>query len=60
VNRVLAQLRDEGLVRITDLLVVIENMEELATLANFEHTYLKPLSIAELAADRAETRSPAG
>jgi len=63
-NRVLAQLRYEGLVRIKDQLVVIENMEELSTLANFEHTYLKPLSIAELAADRAiqaaaETRSPA-
>ena len=65
VNRVLAQLRDEGLVRITDQLVVIENMEELVALADFEHTYLRPLSIAELTADRAihaaaENRSPAG
>jgi CRP-like cAMP-binding protein len=64
VNRVLHQLRDAGLVRIRDQLVVIENMGELAALAGFEHTYLRPRSIAELTADlalqtAAETRSPA-
>jgi CRP-like cAMP-binding protein len=48
VNRVLQQLRHDGLVTIKDQLVVIENIEELAALADFEQTYLKPLSIAEL------------
>ncbi len=53
VNRVLHQLRDDGLVRIKDQLVVIENMEGLAVLADFEHHYLKPLSIADLLAEHA-------
>lgn len=48
VNRVLQQLREAGLVRIKDQLVVIENMEELAALADFEHSYLEPLSIGEV------------
>jgi CRP-like cAMP-binding protein len=48
VNRVLQQLRRDGLVTIKDQLVVIENMAELSALADFEQTYLKPLSIAEL------------
>jgi CRP-like cAMP-binding protein len=48
VNRVLQQLREAGLVRIKGQLVVIENVEELAALADFEHTYLRPLSIADL------------
>jgi hypothetical protein len=30
--------------------VVIDNPEELAALADFEHGYLKPLSIMEFAA----------
>jgi len=47
VNRVLHQLRDDGLVRIKDQRVVIEDMERLAALADFEHTYLKPLSLAD-------------
>jgi CRP-like cAMP-binding protein len=47
VNRVLRQLRDDGLVRIDAQRVVIEDLEELSILADFEHTYLKPLSIAE-------------
>jgi CRP-like cAMP-binding protein len=51
VNRVLQQLRLEGLVRIKDQLVVIDNMEELAALADFEHSYLRPLSIADFAAE---------
>jgi CRP-like cAMP-binding protein len=47
VNRLLQQLRQDGLVTIKDQLVVIENMEELAALADFEQAYLRPLSIAE-------------
>ncbi len=52
VNRVLRQLRDDGLVRISDQLVVIENMDELSALADFENTYLQPLSISDLMAER--------
>lgn len=48
VNRVLHQLRDAGLVRIRDQLVIFENLDELSALADFDHTYLKPRSIAEL------------
>ena len=51
VNRVLQQLRRDGLVTIKDQLVVIENIEELSALADFEQTYLRPLSIAELLAE---------
>jgi CRP-like cAMP-binding protein len=50
VNRVLQQLRQDGLVTIKDQHVVIENMEELAALADFEHTYLRPLSISDFIA----------
>jgi CRP-like cAMP-binding protein len=53
VNRVLQQLRVAGLVRISGQLVVVENIEELSALADFEQTYLKPLSITELLADQA-------
>lgn len=53
VNRVLQQLRTAGLVRISDHVVTIENIEELSALADFEQTYLKPLSITELLADHA-------
>jgi CRP-like cAMP-binding protein len=53
VNRVLQQLRAAGLVRISEHLVVVDNIEELSALADFEQTYLKPLSIAELLADHA-------
>ncbi|HVB18018.1 MAG TPA: Crp/Fnr family transcriptional regulator [Stellaceae bacterium] len=53
VNRVLRQLRDDGLVRITDQLVVIENIEELSALADFEHSYLRPLSIDDCVAGQA-------
>jgi DNA-binding transcriptional regulator LsrR (DeoR family) len=51
VNRVLQQLRQDGLVTIKEQFVVIENMGELAALADFEHTYLRPLSIAEFMAE---------
>jgi len=49
VNRVLQQLRAEGLLRIKDHQVVIENSEELAALADFEESYLSPLSLADFA-----------
>ena len=51
VNRVLHQLRDAGLVRIKDQTVIIDNIEELSALADFEHTYLKPQPIAEFMAE---------
>lgn len=51
VNRVLHQLRDAGLVRIRDRTVIIDNIEELSALADFEHTYLKPKPIAEFIAE---------
>ena len=53
VNRVLQQLRSEGLVTIRDQVVVIDNMEELAALADFEHAYLRPLALTEFAAEPA-------
>lgn len=53
VNRVLHQLRESGLVRITNQQVVIEDIEELSGLADFEHTYLKPHSITDLLAESA-------
>jgi CRP-like cAMP-binding protein len=53
VNRVLQQLRAARLVRISDHVVTIENIEELSALADFEQAYLKPLSITELLADHA-------
>lgn len=53
VNRVLRQLRDEGLLLVKDQLVVIEDMEGLSALADFEHHYLRPLSIAEFSPDLA-------
>ena len=53
VNRVLQQLRNEGLVTIRDQVVMIDNMEELAALADFEHTYLRPVALADFAAEPA-------
>ena len=53
VNRVLHQLRDDGLVSIKDQRVVIENIEELSALADFDHAYLRPQSIAEFMAEHA-------
>jgi CRP-like cAMP-binding protein len=52
VNRLLQQLRQGRLVTLKDQLVVIENREELAALADFEHAYLRPLSLAEFIATR--------
>ena len=51
VNRVLHQLRDDGLVRVKDRTVIIDNIEELSALADFERTYLRPLPIAEFMAE---------
>jgi DNA-binding transcriptional regulator LsrR (DeoR family) len=48
VNRVLRDLRDDGLVRITGQQVLIEDFAELSALADFEHSYLKPLPINAL------------
>ena len=53
VNRVLQQLRQDGLVTIKDQLVVIENIDELSAVADFDQVYLKPVSIAELATELA-------
>jgi CRP-like cAMP-binding protein len=49
VNRVLRRLADEGLVTIKDQKVVINDVEELSALADFEHAYLKPLPISQFA-----------
>ena len=48
VNQVLRQLRDDGLVCIKDKLVVINDVEALSALADFERHYLKPLSIVDV------------
>jgi CRP-like cAMP-binding protein len=45
VNRVLHQLRDEGLVRVEDKVVTIDDVEGLSALADFERGYLRPMSI---------------
>ena len=60
VNRVLHQLRDAGLVSIKDQLVVIENLEELSVLADFEHAYLRPQSIGEFITEHADHQRVAG
>ncbi|HEX3863030.1 MAG TPA: Crp/Fnr family transcriptional regulator [Stellaceae bacterium] len=48
VNRVLRQLRDDGLVNIKDHNIIIHDVDALASLADFERAYLNPLSIADL------------
>jgi CRP-like cAMP-binding protein len=48
VNQVLRQLRDDGLVRIKDKVIVINDVEALSALVDFERNYLKPLSIVDL------------
>jgi CRP-like cAMP-binding protein len=53
-NRVLHELRNDGLVQIRDERVEITDFEEMAALAEFEHAYLRPASIA------ASGRKPAG
>lgn len=53
VNRVLHVLRDDGLVRIKDQQVIIEDMDELSALADFDKTYLTPLSLTDFAREHA-------
>ena len=50
VNRVLRKLSDEHLVSIKDQRVTINDVEELAFMADFERSYLKPLPISEFGA----------
>jgi CRP-like cAMP-binding protein len=47
-NRILRDLRDDGLVRVKDQMLVIEDLDALSALADFEHGYLRPLSVADL------------
>jgi CRP-like cAMP-binding protein len=49
VNRVLRRLADDGLVSFKDQKVTINNVEELSSLADFEHSYLKPVPISAFA-----------
>lgn len=48
-NRVLHELRDEGLVQIRDQFVHIDDVEELTAIADFEHTHFYPAVIANSA-----------
>lgn len=47
VNRVLRRLIADGMVTIKDQRVVIDDVDELAALADFERDYLRPLSISD-------------
>jgi CRP-like cAMP-binding protein len=47
VNRTLRRLAEEGLVTLKDQKVTISDVEELAFMADFERSYLKPLPITE-------------
>jgi CRP-like cAMP-binding protein len=58
VNRVLQQLREDGLVTIKHQTVTIDNFEELSALADFEDGYLRPLSIAELLEGHPDRKPP--
>lgn len=49
VNRLLQQFREEGLVRVQDRVVTIDNIAALAAIADFEHGYLTPMSTAAAA-----------
>jgi CRP-like cAMP-binding protein len=48
VNRVLRQLRDDDILKIKEGIVIVNDVDALEELADFEQTYLKPLSISEL------------
>jgi CRP-like cAMP-binding protein len=50
VNRILHQLRNEGLVKIKNQRIYIQNIEELTALADFNEDYLQPRPIAEIRA----------
>lgn len=47
-NRVLHELRDEGLVRVKGQLVIIDAIDDLSALADFERGYLRPLLLGDL------------
>jgi CRP-like cAMP-binding protein len=47
-NRVLHDLRDDGLLRIRGQFVFIDEIEELTALADFERAYLQPLALGDL------------
>ncbi len=47
-NRILRDLRDEGLVRVKNQMLIIDDLRELSAVADFEQGYLRPLSIADL------------
>jgi CRP-like cAMP-binding protein len=49
VNRVLHQLTDDGLVTLSDQNVVINDIEALSALADFERGYLQPLPVRQFA-----------
>lgn len=57
VTRVLNQLRASGLLQVKDQHVVIEDIEELAALADFKQTYLEPRPITEVLAEVASGSS---
>jgi CRP-like cAMP-binding protein len=48
VNQVLRSLREDGLIQITDKVMVIKDIEALSALVDFERNYLKPLSIVDI------------
>jgi CRP-like cAMP-binding protein len=49
VNRVLRRLTDDGMMTIKNQRVIINDVDELAALADFERDYLRPLSISDFA-----------
>ena len=51
VNEVLRKLRDDDLVKVSNRTIVIKDVQKLATLVDFERSYLKPLSIGDLLKD---------
>ena len=48
VNRVLRQLRDDEILKIKEGTVIVKDVDALSELADFERTYLQPLSVSEL------------
>lgn len=52
VNRLLQQLREDGLVDVEDKVVTIKDINALSSVADFDHSYLMPIQLATLFADR--------
>jgi CRP-like cAMP-binding protein len=48
-NRILHDLRDEGLVHISEQSVYLDDLDELTAVADFEPTYLRPAALANSA-----------